>query len=281
MTQAKNLYLPIPVKVDDIIVETDDKNIKTFALRFLSDEDRQTFNFRCGQFAEVFVPGMGEAPFGVASSPMEERVEFTVSKAGILTTALHNMEAGQQIGVRGPLGNGFPVDDFAGKNLVLIGGGFGFTTLRSLANYVMHPENRSRFGDLTVVYGAREPGLLLYRPELEEWKARDGINLHLTIDKPAEGWTETVGFVPQVAEEVAPKPDNAYAIVCGPPIMIKFTLPILKNLGFSPEQVLLSLEMKMKCGVGMCGRCNIGSKFVCKDGPVFSLAELSELPDEY
>ncbi|MEW6359999.1 MAG: FAD/NAD(P)-binding protein [Planctomycetota bacterium] len=281
MTQTKNPYLPVPVMVENVVVETADKKIKTFALRFLTESDRRAFDFRCGQFAEVFVPGAGEAPFGVASSPMEERAEFTVSKAGVLTTALHNIEVGQQIGVRGPLGNGFPMDDLAGKNLVLIGGGFGFTTLRSLANYVMHPDNRSRFGGLTVIYGAREPGLLLYRRELEEWKRRDGIDLHLTIDKPADGWTDRVGFVPQVTEQVAPRPEDAFAIVCGPPIMIKFTLPVLKKVGFPPERVLLSLEMKMKCGIGMCGRCNIGGKYVCKDGPVFSLAELSALPGEY
>ena len=281
MTQSANPYLPVPVTVEDIVLETDDKNIATFSLRFLTEEARRAFDYRCGQFAEVFVPGAGEAPFGMASSPMDDLLQFSVSKAGVLTTALHNMEKGQQIGVRGPLGNGFPMDAFQGRNLVLIGGGFGFTTLRSLANYVMHPDNRSRFGELTVIYGAREPGLLLYRAELAEWGERDDIALHLTIDKAVDGWTGKVGFVPQVAEEVAPKPDNACAIVCGPPIMIKFTLPALKAQGFTPEQVLLSLEMRMKCGIGMCGRCNIGSRFVCKDGPVFSLAELSGLPDEY
>jgi len=277
MAATPNPYVPLPVAITDVAMETADKNIKTFRLEFVDDR----FEYRCGQFAEVFVPGQGESPFGMASSPMDDGLEFTVSRAGRVTTAMHNLEVGESLGVRGPLGNGFPLDDLQGKNLVLIGGGFGFTTLRSLTRYVLHEANRGRFLEHSVIYGAREPGLLLYTAELDEWAQRTDMNLHLTIDREAPGWDGRVGFVPQVVEQVAPCPDNAVAIVCGPPIMIKFTLPVLRELGFEPEQVLLSLEMKMKCGIGLCGRCNIGPKYVCKDGPVFSLAELSQLPDEY
>jgi len=276
MPQA-NPYVPLPVKVTDIVIETEDRTIKTFAMEFLGER----FEYSCGQFAEVFVPGKGEAPFGMASSPMSDGLEFTVSKVGSVTSAMHDLEVGQQIGVRGPFGNGFPMTRLEGRNLVLIGGGFGFTTLRSLINYALHPRNRSRFDGLKVIYGARTPGMLLYKPELDAWGKQAGISLHLTIDRETPGWDKLVGFVPAVTERVAPDPDNAVAVVCGPPVMIKYTLPVLRKLGFSPDQVLLSLEMKMRCGIGQCGRCNIGNKYVCRDGPVFSLAELSSLPDEF
>ncbi len=165
--------------------------------------------------------------------------------------------------------------------MVVIGGGFAFTTLRSLTNYMLDEANRSQFGDITVVYGARSPGLLLYRDELKEWQARSDLGLYLTVDQADDGWQERVGVVPNVIKEVTPSPENAYAVVCGPPVMIKFTLPVLNELGFSPERILLSLEMRMKCGIGMCGRCNIGSKYTCKDGPVFTLSQLNGLPVEF
>ena len=191
------------------------------------------------------------------------------------------LEEGATIGVRGPLGNGFPLEQFKGKNIVIVGGGFAFTTLRSLINYILHSGNRGQFGRLTVIYGARRPGLLLYKDELKEWEARSDLDLHLTVDQAAEGWQGKVGVVPNLIKEVAPRPENAYAIVCGPPVMIKYTLPVLKQLGFPPERTILSLEMKMKCGIGKCGRCNIGSKYVCQSGPVFTLAQVNELSPEY
>lgn len=271
-----NPYLPIPARIVDIITETEDKAIKTFKL----EPAGGAFSFICGQFAEILVSGRGEAPFGMASSPLEPLLAFSVSRIGAVTSALHDLEPGGQVGLRGPLGNGFPLDLLRGRNLVLIGGGFGFTTLRALAAYVLHPEQRSGFGALSIFYGARSPGLLLYRRELDSWKDRSDLVLHLAIDRPAPGWEGHVGFVPAVTAQVAPSSENAVAIVCGPPIMIKKTLPVLRALGFPPDRVLLSLERKMKCGIGLCGRCNIGSRYVCRDGPVFSLAELSELPQE-
>jgi NAD(P)H-flavin reductase len=276
MLQA-NPYVPLPVRVSEVVFETEHRTIKTLRFEFLAAR----FTFACGQFAEVLVPGKGEAPFGMASSPMKDSLEFTVSRVGSVTSAIHDLEVGDHVGVRGPLGNGFPMKDLEGKDLVLIGGGFGFTTLRSLTNYVLHPVNRQHFGRMTVIYGARTPGMMLYKAELEQWGKRSDIDLRLTIDRAVAGWGQLVGFVPAVTEQVRPSAGNAMALVCGPPVMIKFTLPVLRKLGFAPEQVLLSLEMKMKCGIGQCGRCNIGNKYVCKDGPVFSLAELASLPDEF
>ena len=164
---------------------------------------------------------------------------------------------------------------------MIVGGGFAFTTLRSLLIYMGHQEQRKKFQDITVIYGARNPGLLLYKEELETWGKKEDINLNVTVDAGDDEWQGKVGFVPAIAKEVAPSSENACVIVCGPPIMIKFTIPVLQELGFSPERIILSLEMRMKCGIGICGRCNIGNKYVCKDGPVFTLAQLNNLPDEY
>jgi NAD(P)H-flavin reductase len=278
----RNPYLPLPMRIERVVVETDDRNIKTFSLSFLHEEDEAKFTYIPGQFAELSVLGEGEAPFGMASSPTQPgRLEFTVSKAGVVTTALHNMEPGEIIGIRGPLGNGYPIETFKGKNIVIIGGGFGFSTLRALTNYMLDSHHRNSFGDISIFYGARSPGLLLYRDELQEWGRRKDLGLYLTVDRGDNGWKGRVGVVPAIAKEVGPSAENAYALVCGPPIMIKFTLPVVHELGFSPERTFLSLEMKMKCGLGMCGRCNIGHKYVCRDGPVFTLAELNQLPQEY
>jgi NAD(P)H-flavin reductase len=203
-----------------------------------------------------------------------------VSTIGVVTGARHNLKKGDIVGGRGPLGNGYPLEKFKGKNLLLIGGGFGFSTLRSLTNYILHEMNRSVFKDLTIIYGARKPGLLLYKTDLEAWKERSDLNLHLTVDQEVDGWKGHVGLVPNITKTVAPNPKNTYAVVCGPPVMMKFTLPVLKDLGFNDEDIFFSLEMRMKCGIGKCGRCNVGSKYVCSDGPVFSQSELAKLTGE-
>lgn len=278
----KNPYLPLPMRLVKHSVETEDNLIHTFTLEFLKEEDEKSFSYLPGQFAEVCVFGVGEAPFGIASSPTEPgHLKFSVARVGVVTTALHQLPEGTILGVRGPLGNSYPIEEFKGKNVVIIGGGFAFTTLRSLVTYILHPQNRGDFGKLTVIYGARNPGLLLYKEELAAWEKRTDIELVTTIDRPVEGWSGRVGFVPAVTKEVAPSAENAYAVVCGPPIMIKFTLPVLEELGFPAERIIMSLENRMKCGIGMCGRCNVGNKYVCKDGPVFTRAQLNQLPNEY
>jgi sulfhydrogenase subunit gamma (sulfur reductase) len=272
-------FVPLLVRVDKVITETTDSNIKSFCLSFLREEDEQAFTYIPGQFAELSVFGKGEAPFGMASSPSESGLKFTINKAGVVTKALHQLEEGEVIGVRGPLGRPYPLTDLEGKNLVIVSGGFAFTTLRSLVKYILDT-GRDRFQSITILYGVRNPGLFLYQDELKDWGERKDLKLVLTIDREAEGWHGQTGLVPDVLRETAPGSEDAYALVCGPPIMIRFTLPVLKELGFPPERVILSLEKRMKCGIGMCGRCNIGSKFVCQDGPVFTLAELEALPDE-
>ena len=274
----KNPYIPFPMRIEEIVVETEERDIKTFSLSFIHKEDEASFAYIPGQFAELSDFNKGEAPFGMASSPTQRgSLEFTIAKAGVVTTALHNREVGEIVGVRGPLGNGFPVDVLRGKNIVMIGGGFGFSTLRALTNFVLDETNRPGFGDVTVIYGARKPGQLLYKDDLEQWGKRHDLNLYLTVDSGDDEWSGRVGLIPQITKEIAPSAENAYILVCGPPVMIKFTLPVTRELGFLPDRTLLSLEMRMKCGIGMCGRCNIGSKYVCTDGPVFSCAQLSGL----
>ncbi len=275
----RNPFIPRLLRVERVVIETADNNIKSFHLSFLMKEDEEAFSYLPGQFAELSVFGKGEAPFGMASSPTEPGLRFSVNKAGVVTTALHRLEEGEMVGVRGPLGRPYPIAELKGKNLVVVAGGFAFTTLRSLVKYILDTA-RDDFGRIDILYGVRNPGLFLYKEELEQWSKRDDLHLVLTIDREVEGWEGKVGLVPNVLKEIAPNPDNTYALVCGPPIMLKFTLPVLRELGFPPERTILSLEKRMKCGVGMCGRCNIGPKFVCRDGPVFTLAELAQLPDE-
>lgn len=280
----QNPYLPYPVRIDDIQIATEDKSLKTFKFVFTNPEDENKFSYKAGQFAELSVTGMGEIPIGIASSPVEKGfVMFTVFKTGKVTSYLHSMKTGDIMGIRGPLGNWYPWNALEGKNIVIIGGGFAFTTLRSSIVYMLHPDNRKNFNEIHVIYGARTPGMLLYKEELAEWEKRDDINMHITVDGTDEpDWKYNIGFVPTITEQKAPPADaNTYAIVCGPPIMIKFTLPVLEKLGYSHDHIIMSLENRMKCGIGMCGRCNIGKELVCKDGPVFTLDELSKTPGEY
>ncbi len=280
----QNPYLPYPVRIDDVFIESEDKNLKTFKFVFLNPDDENKFVYKAGQFAELSVTGKGEIPIGIASSPTENGfVMFTVNKVGLVTSYLHAMKVGDVMGIRGPLGTWYPWDILEGKNIVIIGGGFAFTTLRSSIIYMLDPGNRSKFKDIHVIYGARTPGMLLYKDELAEWEKRDDIKMHITVDGTDDpDWKYNIGFVPTITEQKAPPADeDTYAIICGPPIMIKFTQPVLDNLGYKHDHIIMSLENRMKCGVGMCGRCNVGKEFVCKDGPVFTLAQLNKMPKEY
>jgi len=278
----RNPYLPFPVTIENITIENDLRDIKTFRLVFDREEDRAAFSYMPGQFAELSMFGRGESPIGIASSPTEEgHLLFSVKRMGVLTGELHASAPGRKMGVRGPLGHPFPWDRLEGKNVLIVGGGFAFTTLRAAITYMLAPANRARYGRLTVVYGARDPGELLYKQAIAAWEASPDIDFTAAIDRPKEGWAGKVGLIPTVVKELAPSAENSLALVCGPPIMIKFTIPVLLELGFAKEDIILSLENRMKCGIGKCGRCNVGPRYVCLHGPVFTFAQLESLPAEY
>jgi NAD(P)H-flavin reductase len=266
--------------VEGILQETSD--IKTFKLAFQDKETQEEFEFQAGQFGVFSVFGRGEAPFGIANSPTRGGyVECSVKRVGKVTNALHDLNLGDTVGFRGPYGRSFPLDRMKGKNLIFVGGGIGMAPLRSLLWNCI--DTRKDFQDITVVYGARSTADLVYKQELQEWVDMPDVNTVLTVDPGGEdeSWKGEVGFVPTVLEKVNPSPENAVVITCGPPIMIKFVLVSLSKMKFEPDQIITTLEMKMKCGLGKCGRCNIGSAYVCKHGPVFDYAELMQLPDEY
>jgi sulfhydrogenase subunit gamma (sulfur reductase) len=275
MANDKNPYLPELVTITNIIEET--PNIKSFQVVFNNPERMKTFTFEPGQVGQLSVFGVGESTFVINSPPTRmEYLQFSVMKAGEVTAALHDLYPGDQMGLRAPLGNWFPYEEMKGKKIVFIGGGIGLAPLRTLILYML--DNRGDYKDITIIYGSRTPPDLCYKEDLNEWESRKDVDLILTVDAEFPGWDKRVGFVPTVLNEVAPSPDDTIAITCGPPIMIKYVLQNLAQLKFSEENIITTLEARMKCGIGICGRCNLGAKYICKDGPVFSLAQLKDLP---
>ncbi|MBR2615487.1 MAG: FAD/NAD(P)-binding protein [Clostridia bacterium] len=263
--------------ITDVRVDTPD--VKTF--RVVTPDGKKPFIHVPGQCAMLSIPGVGEALFSITSSPTNtEFLEFSIKKCGCVTSFLHAVEPGQYVTIRGPYGNGFPVEGaFKGKDMLFVAGGIGLAPLRSVINYCRH--YRANYGKIDIVYGSRSmQDLVDYREIVEEWCKEDGINVHLTIDREEPDWKGHVGFVPNFVKELG-FDTNKTAVLCGPPIMIKFTLAGLQELGFQKDQIYTTLEMRMKCGIGKCGRCNLGDKFICKDGPVFRFDQLEELPDEY
>lgn len=261
-------------------VYSDTADVKTF--RVEKPGGGKLFEHLPGQCAILSVPGKGEAIFSITSSPTNEKyMEFSIKRCGCITDFLHfEVEAGQELAVRGPCGNHFPVEDkLIGKDLLFIAGGIGLAPLRSVINYML--DKRGDYGSIDVVYGARsKEDFVRYEELTQVWPQQENTRVHLTIDRPQEGWTGNVGFVPALLRQLNFTPDKT-VLLCGPPIMIKLCLAELVEMGFKKSQVYTTLELRMKCGVGKCGRCNIGRKYVCKDGPVFTCDELDSIPDEY
>jgi NAD(P)H-flavin reductase len=271
-----NLYLPKLARISELRDEASGaRAIKTFRIEFL---DGQGFEHECGQCAMLSVFGKGEVMISIASSPLiKEYKQFSIMRVGKVTMALHDLKVGDIVGVRGPYGNAFPVNDWKGKNLILIGGGCGLAPIWPIIQTAV--ANRQDFGEITVFYGGRSSRDIMYRNELE--KLRGVADVHLSIDSPEEGWEEFCGFVPANLLDKKVSSDNAIAITCGPPNMIKFVIKNLKEQNFSDENIFTTIENKMKCGVGKCGRCNVGKDYVCVSGPVYSWATLKNLPQEY
>lgn len=271
----KNEYIPHPAVIESIRRETFDT--KTFRVRFQDKERAGSFKYKQGQFMEISALGNGEAPISITSSPSREGfLEFTIRSAGKVTRAIHHMNSGDLILLRGPYGNAFPFEEIKGKNIYFIAGGIGLAPLRSLINMVL--DHRENFGHVKLLYGAKTPDELCFKDEIEAWKKIPDTEVWLTVDKPCDGWGCRVGVVTELWKDTNVHPDNAVSIVCGPPIMIKFVVAQLQKSGFADKDIIMTLERYMKCGIGKCGHCNIGEKFVCMDGPVFNYEQVKSLP---
>ena len=271
---SKNIYRPIKAKVEKIIQET--STIKTFVLK-----PEEPMNFDAGQFMQVSVPGQGEAPFTPSSSMYEtENLEFSIMKAGSITGILHEeIKAGDHIGLRGPLGKGYALDKWKGKEIFVVGGGVGLAPLRALLLALFH--NIDNYKKIYIRFGGRSPADLSYKQQLKEWQKKDKVDFDLTVDNGDADWKGKVGLVTTILDNSGVNPKNAVAIVCGPPIMMKFVTIKLVDLGFKDNAIYLSMEKNMSCGVGKCFRCNVGPHLACKDGPVFTWDKVKQIPDPF
>ena len=266
-------YQPIPAEM--IKIERLTVTEKLFTLHLEGGRD---LGHRAGQFVEVSVFGIGEAPISVTSSPSRNGTfELCVRQVGDVTGALHRMEPGSTVGIRGPFGNGFPIEQMRGKDLLFAPGGLGLPPLRSLINQVL--DERESFGRVIILYGARNPSELLFKHELERWEARDDVEFHVTVDRGDENWTGNVGVITTLFPKITVNPRSTVAVTVGPPVMYRFVLMELLGKGIQDGRIFLSLERRMKCGLGKCGHCQINNVYVCQKGPVFSYAQLKELPE--
>ncbi len=267
----KNPYLPIEAKIDEIIEET--PNIKTFVLK-----PKEEISFVTGQFVEITVPGIGEAPFTPSSSPHQKgRVELTIMNVGLVTNRLHQMKQGEIVGIRGPYGKGYPLDKMYGKEVLILGGGVGMAPLRSFLLTLL--EQPDKFKRIVLCYGARSPQDIVYKSQFKEWMEDKNLEVYRSVDKADHNWKETEGVVTVLLDKFQVDLGNSVAVVCGPPIMMKFGTFKLIELGHRPENIYLSMEKNMSCGLGKCGHCALGRFYVCKDGPVFSYDMIKDIPE--
>ncbi|MCK4244786.1 MAG: FAD/NAD(P)-binding protein [Candidatus Omnitrophica bacterium] len=267
----KNPYLPIEAKIEKVIAET--PNIKTFVLK-----PKEEIPFATGQFVEITVPGIGEAPFTPSSSPyLKEKIEITIMDVGRVTNKLHQMAAGEIVGIRGPYGKGYPLDKMYGKEVLILGGGVGMAPLRSFLLALL--EEADKFKRIVLCYGAKTPEDIVYKGQFVEWVKDKNLEVYRSVDKADSKWKETEGVVTVLLDKFKMNLENSVAIVCGPPIMMKFGTKRVLELGHRPENIYLSMEKNMSCGVGKCGHCALGRFYVCKDGPVFSYEQIKETPE--
>jgi NAD(P)H-flavin reductase len=267
-----NLYQPIDARIVDVIDES--PTIKSFVIA-----PDGPFRFDTGQFVELTLPGEGEAPFTPSSSPAAaDKMEITIMKAGRVTSLLHACDKGQPVGLRGPYGAGYPVEDFVGKHVYIVGGGVGLAPIRSL--FLTLVDRIDDFKSVVCRFGARTPEDLIYKPALfGDWARLQGVDLKLTVDKANGDWDGHVGVVTTILNRKDVDVADAVAVVCGPPIMMKYAVVSLLEFGFDPGSIYLSMEKNMSCGVGKCGHCMLGKYYVCKDGPVFTLRQIQAYRD--
>ena len=274
----KNPYQPEQAIIKSIISETNDT--ATYSVTFVDENTAKDYSFKPGQFNMITTFGFGEAPISISSDPEEKQIGHTVRKVGSVTEAMALMKTNATIGIRGPYGRGWPMEELEGKDVLIIAGGIGLAPLRPVITQIS--KHREKFGHFEIIYGARTPADGLFKNEYESWRGITNTSLHLTVDRVPEGenWDDSVGLVTKLLNNINTKPENSLILVCGPEIMMKFIVRDLLEKQFSPEQIYVSMERRMKCGIGKCGNCQVGPKFVCKDGPVFTYKELSELVEE-
>ena len=270
----QDIYLPMPATIVDTAMVTELDCY--FKIRLDSGAE---LGHMPGQFVGVSVPGIGEAPFSISSSPdMKDGFEMVIRRIGRVTDALHKLEKGKPIGIRGPFGTSFPVEaDFKDKDLLIICGGIGVVPVRSAINYLLN--RREAYRDITILYGTRTPADQLFLSEIAEWKARENVNYLETVDRADERWTGHVGVITTLLPRIPVSPAMARIIICGPPIMYKFVISGLTARGVPLDHIYVSLERRMKCGVGKCGHCQINGLYTCLDGPVFNYANLADIPE--
>jgi len=268
---SENIYQPIEAIVEDVIEES--STIKTFVLRPL-----ESFEFKSGQFIELSLPGIGEAPFTPSSDPnIKDKIDVTIMNVGKVTSLLHGISKNTSVGIRGPYGKGYPLDSFKGKEILIVGGGVGLAPLRSLLFALF-----ARMGDFSKVlmrYGSRTSKDIIYKHLIPTWQQKNKFDMVLTVDVGDEAWKGNVGLVTTLLKDLPINMDKAVSIVCGPPIMMKFVTVKLLDIGFKPKDIYLSMEKNMSCGLGKCGHCRIGPYYICKDGPVFTYEQLKGLHD--
>ncbi len=274
--QSDSIYMPIPARITAVTTLTSQEKLFTIEL-----PHELSLNHEPGQFVQVSVFGVGEAPISITSSPSRSNgtFELCIRKVGDLTNVIHRMERGALLGIRGPFGRGFPIERFRGKDLLFVCGGLGMAPLRSLVNEVL--DDRGNYGRVILLYGARQPADLLFQDELAEWQARDDVEVHLTVDCPDEGWNRCVGVITRLFPEVAVDARNTVAVVVGPPVMYRFVLKELKKLRIPKGNIWFSFERRMKCGVGKCGHCQLNHVYTCQSGPSFNFAELEFLEEAF
>lgn len=268
-----NPYMPVTAVVERVITET--PTIKTLVVR-----PEHPMPFLAGQFMQLTAPGVGEAPFTPSSSPNKPEVlDFTILRMGNVTEVLHAMKEGDTVGLRGPFGKGYPVDKLKGSEVLVVGGGCGLAPLRSLL-YILF-DTIDDYAKVSIKYGAKSPDDLVYRDSYERWNAIDRVSFMNTVDSGAPGWTGRVGMVTTILDDLDVSIPNSYAVVCGPEIMLKFVTLKLLDIGYPPERIYLSMNRRMSCGTGKCGRCNVGPYYLCKDGPDMNYALIKDYPNVF